>query len=57
MSTRSVPESTRNMLALRTEALRQFRIAFKANAPESVLAPIRQEIDRLQTALDYPTAR
>lgn len=54
---RSVPERTRNLLALRTEAYRQFRIAFKAHAPAEVLDEFRQEIAKLNAALDHPQRR
>lgn len=52
---RSVSERTRNLLALRTEAYRQFRIAFKKNAPASVTDDIRREIERINAELDYAT--
>lgn len=49
---RSVSERERNLMALRTEAIRQFRIANQKNAPEEVIDGFRQEIAKLEIELD-----
>jgi hypothetical protein len=36
--TRSIPQHLTNLLALRTEAIRQFRVAFRTNGPTDELA-------------------
>lgn len=44
----------KNLLALRTEAIRQFRIAFrKGGGPGPVLEDIRREIHALRLKLDW----
>jgi hypothetical protein len=54
---RAVSDNLRNLLALRTEALRQFRIAFKANAPATVTDDLRNQANRLNIAIDRATRR
>lgn len=49
---RSLPTTVRNLLILRTEAIRQFRIAFKAHAPAKILDDLRAEVAKYENVLD-----
>lgn len=50
MNRRSVPDRVHNLLVLRTESLRQFRIAFRSGNG-SAAEELRLEIERLELEL------
>lgn len=56
MSRRSLPDRVHNLLVLRTEALRQFRIAFRSGNG-SAAEELRVEIERLEAELERKIAR